>query len=103
MQFYLPDDSVITKDYIKDILVGKKQLLQKSEVDEVKVPEYQELSVKAIWPQFAKDPAMQQFFPDRFPKGKGPPREYFFNVLNTMHPEYLAQVMAHSNKQRMTM
>ena len=32
--------------------------------------------------------------------GKGPPRDYFFNVLNTLHPEYLAKIMAHADEQR---
>ena len=39
---------------------------------------------------FAKDAEMMQFFADKYPKGKGPPRDYFFNVLNTIHPDYLA-------------
>ena len=42
-----------------------------------------------------------QYFPDVYPKGKGPPRAYFFNILNTIHPDYLANVMAHANKERM--
>ena len=42
------------------------------------------------------------FFPDKYPKDKGPPREYFFNILNTIHPTYLANIMQHANKQRMT-
>ena len=42
------------------------------------------------------------FFPDKYLKGKGPPREYFFNILNTLHPDYLQQVMAHAAKQRMS-
>ena len=43
-----------------------------------------------------------QYFPDKYPAGKGPPREYFFNILNTIHPDYLAQVMGHANEQRNT-
>ena len=39
---------------------------------------------------FAKDAEMMQFFADKYPKGKGSPRDYFFNVLNTIHPDYLA-------------
>ena len=42
-----------------------------------------------------------QFFPDKYPAGKGPPREYFFAILNTLYPEYLQRVMAHANEQRM--
>ena len=64
------------------------------------MPHYDELSVKNIFPQFKKDPNMMRFFPDVYPKGKGPPREYFFNVLNTIHHEYLAKILAHADQQR---
>ena len=43
---------------------------------------------------------MMAYFPDTYSAGKGPPREYFFNVLNTIHPDYLAQIMAHADEQR---
>ena len=76
-------------DFLKQVFAGEKNLLEKSEVNEISVPEYEELSVRRIWPEFAKDAAKLQYFPDRFAKGKKPPRKYFFNVLNTIHPEYL--------------
>ena len=66
----------------------------------MQVPHYDELSVKSLYPQFKKDPDMMKFFPDTYPKGKGPPRDYFFNILNTIHPDYLAQIMAHADEQR---
>ena len=65
------------------------------------VPHYDELSVRRLWPDLKKDADVAQFFPATYPKDKGPPREYFFNVLNTVHPEYLQQVMGHANEQRM--
>ena len=43
-----------------------------------------------------------QYFPDKYPKGKGPNRDYFFNLLATLEPDYLWQIMEHANKQRMT-
>ena len=92
----------MTKDFLKQVLAGKKQLMKRADVQEVAVPHYDELSVKHIYPMFAKDAEVMQYFPDAYPKGKGPPREYFFNVLNTLRPEYLQQVMAHANKQRMS-
>ena len=58
MQFYLPDESVVNKDFLKAVFVGKKHLLKKAEVKEVTVPEYPELSVKAIFPMFVKDAEM---------------------------------------------
>ena len=92
----------MTKDFLKEVLAGEKQLLKKSEVNEITVPKYDEISVTALYPHFAKDEEFLSYFPSKYPKGKGPPRKYFFNVLNTLHPEYLQQVMDHANKQRMT-
>lgn len=102
LQFYLPPENLINKDFLKEVLAGKKELMKKSEIDYIEVPHYEELSVKTLYPMFSKDPAMMCYFPDKYPEGKRPPREYFFNVLNTVHPNYLEQIMGHANKQRMT-
>lgn len=91
----------MNKDFLKDVLAGNKMLLKKSEVQPITVPFYDELSVKALWPQFSKDKEFTQYFPDKFPKDKGPPRQYFFDILNTVYPEYLQQIMGHASKQRM--
>ena len=56
----------------------------------------------ALYPQLRADKEFQQFFPDVYPKDKGPPRDYFFNVLNTVHPKYLEKLLTHANEQRMT-
>ena len=68
----------------------------------IEVPHYDELSVRSLWPELNKDADFMRHFPSTYPKGKGPPRDYFFNVLNTLQPEYLAKVMAHANEQRMS-
>ena len=93
---------MFTKDFLKAVLAGEKQLLKKDEVQHIHVKHYDELAVKHLYPQFKKDADMMCYFPDKYPLGKGPPREYFFNVLNTVHPQYLEQVLAHANKQRHT-
>ena len=68
----------------------------------VEVPHYEELSVKNLYPQFAEDDLLRRYFPDEYPQGKGPPREYFFNVLHTLYPEFLQRILDHAHKQRMT-
>ena len=98
----MPPFKQVNKDFLRQIFTGEKQLKKKNEVDYIHVPAYDELSVKNLYPQFAKDAEFMAYFPDAYPKGKGPPRDYFFNVLNTLHPDYLAQVLEHANKQRMT-
>ena len=92
----------MTKDFIKAVFAGEKQLLKKVDVITIEVPHYEELSVKNIYPSMRKDAEFQQYFPDQYPKGKGPPRDYFFNILNTMQPDYLSQIIQHAAKQRLT-
>ena len=92
---------MVNKDFLKEVLVGKKMLFKKAEVATIEVPQYDELSVKTLWPEFRKDAEFMKYFPSTYPKGKGPPRKYFFDVVNTMYPEYLAKVMMHANEQRM--
>ena len=46
--------------------------------------------------------AFNIYFQDEYPDVKGPCREYFFNILNTIHPEYLKEVLTHASRQRMT-
>ena len=92
---------MLNKDFLKQVLTEEKQLLKKSEVTYIHVPQYEELAVKHIWPQFVEDREMSQYFPDVFSPCKGPAREYFYNVLNTVHPEYLERLLNHANKERM--
>jgi hypothetical protein len=66
------------------------------------VPHYDELSVRKLYPHFKGDKQFTQYFPDTYPKNKGPPRQYFFDVLNTVYPDYLRQIMAHANSERMS-
>ena len=62
---------------------------------------YDELSVRNLWPEMKKDAAFMQYFPEKFPKDKGPSREYFFDILNILYPEYLAKIMGHAARERM--
>ena len=73
-------------------------LMKKTDVLRITVPHYDELSVKSLWPHVSKDPEFMQYFPDKFPPGRGPPRQYFFDILNTLQPEYLERILAHASK-----
>ena len=72
----MPPDHMLNKDFLKQVLTEEKQLLKKQDV--------------------------QHIIPDAFSPGKGPSREYFYNVLNTVHPDFLKRLLDHANKQRMT-
>ena len=96
----MPPENLVNKDFLKDVFVGKKQLMLKSEVKQIEVPHYEEISVKALYPELKKDAEMMSYLPDKYPAGKAPPREYFFNILNKIYPQYLEQIMGHSAQQR---
>ena len=88
MQLYLPPENTITKDFLKDVLGGKKRLLGENDVKRVNMPHYDELSVKGLWGELSQDPEFMTFMPDSFPKGKMCDRTYMFNILNTVHTDY---------------
>ena len=64
--------------------------MKKKEVDYVHVSHYEELSVKNLWEGLKDDKSFNIFFQDKYAKDKGPCRIYFFNILNTIYPEYLS-------------
>ena len=98
----MPPKAQVNKDFLKAVFTDEKKLLLKKAITTVHVPRYDELSVKQLWPALAKDPGFRQYFPDNFAEHKGPSRSYFFDILNTLYPEYLTQISDHANKQRMT-
>jgi len=59
----------MTKDHMKQILIGNKRLLKLKEVNEVVVPHYDELSVKSWYPKMITRPELQPYFPERFAVG----------------------------------
>ena len=96
----MPPQGQVTKDFLKQVFAEEKQLLRKAAIKAVEVPRYDELSVKKLWPSMSKDKKFMQFFPDDFAESRGPSREYFFNILSTLYPDYLVKITAHANKER---
>ena len=100
VQLYVPPRTMLTKDFLKQILAEHKELIEIKEVKLIKVPFFDELSVKNLWPQMKNANDFMKFFPNKLPKGRLPDRTYFFNVLNTISPEYVAHLIQHANLQR---
>ena len=43
-----------------------------------------------------------RYMPDPSPDMRVPDRKYLFNILNTLKPEYMKNVIDHANNQRMS-
>ena len=54
----------VTKDFFKEVLASKKELLALSEVALINVPFYDELSVRRLWPEMQEDEEFMRYFPD---------------------------------------
>jgi len=78
---------MFTRKFAKEVLKGDKKLLKLREVQFVQVVKYDELSVKHLYIDFIELPAMAEYFPDEYPKGRQCDRDYMFNVANTLHEE----------------
>ena len=89
------------RDFIKAILRGDKSLLKMSEIRQVNVPKYDELSTKKLYPlQLDGHPEVMCHLPDSFPKERYPDRDYFFTVLATKRYEWLTSCIEHAKKMR---
>ena len=86
----MPGEKQVNKDFLKAVFSDEKKLMKKKEVDYISVPHWDELAVNKLWPQMKTDVAFNIYFQDEYPGVKGPCREYFFNILNTIYPDYLA-------------
>ena len=74
---------------MKQVLTGEKRLLKKNEVNYIHVPGYEELSASRLWGDLKDDKTFNIYFQDNYANQKAPCRDYFFNMLNTVYPEYL--------------
>jgi len=97
LQLYLPPDYLINRDFLKLVLTGRKKLIPLKDVKYVNVPKYEELSVEKMWPIMKPDAEFMAHFPDTLPKGRNAPREYFWNVLNTVHELYVQRLISHAH------
>ena len=57
-------------------------------IKSVYVPSYPELRVESFWKVIKSTPRYIEYFPDYKPS-KLPPREYLFNLLNTIDPDLI--------------
>jgi hypothetical protein len=97
---YLPPYDQFTVAFARDVLEGKRTLLSNAEVRRIVWPNYAEISVKALWPEFSVREETAQYFPSYIPQGRQMDKTFFFNVLNTIVPEELEQILRYALVQR---
>jgi hypothetical protein len=87
---------------LKAVLAGNKKLLKMAELRPINAPFYDEISVKNIYPRVKDDTTVSQYLPDNLPAGRQLDRTFFFNVLHTLHPDFVKGIISHAQRLRNT-
>ena len=90
--------SHVNKDFLKQLFAGEKKALKITQITHIIVPKLDELKCEAIIAMIGKDDAARLYLPDEYFKKKKADRTFLFNILNTVHPGFLNQLVSHANK-----
>ena len=61
---------------------------------------YPEVSVKALYADYAERPAIKPYLPPKLHKGRQCDKDYFFTIVNSICEGEVAAIMNHANQQR---
>lgn len=86
----------MTKDFLKLVFAGKKDLIPLAQIRPVNVPRYDELSVLSLIKDVMAQADLAKFFPEQRTPADLPDRDYFFTVINTEEPGYLSSLIKHA-------
>jgi len=98
----LPPIGMVTRLFLKQVLTGEKALLKMTEVRFINPPAFDEIGIKALYDEALKMQGKTKYFPDKYAKSRQCDRSYFYNVLNSLYPEEVKEVINHANRQRFT-
>ena len=91
---------MVNKDHMRKILLEEKRFMPLEDVKPVNMPKWDELSVKHMWPKMKAIEGFMLYMPERLPKKILPDREYFFNIMNSVNPDYVQKAIQHAAAQR---
>ena len=96
VQYYLPQYGQLNRDFYKAVFAGQKKLLRVQEVKHINVPKLQELSLKSLGSSLKDDEQLALYLPSKWHEKGKLDRVWVFNVINSIHPGYLEQVIGHA-------
>ena len=93
----MPSFKTCRLEFLQAIFAGKKKALRATDVPARRVPHWPEMAVKTIYPQMiAMHPDLLDYLLE--PHGNKvklfPEREFFYTVLNALHPDTYEDLIA---------
>jgi len=86
----------VNKDHLKDLFAGKKKAYYITDISHIIVPMLDELSVKNMLRMIEPEDPARYYFPETYWKKAKPDRAYVFNIINTVHPGYVSELIGHA-------
>ena len=74
--------------------------MKNEDIKFINMPKYDELSVKNLYSKFAEYPYFLDYFPDSFPKGWTPDRDYVMKIYNTLYKEEMKELKRYALAKR---
>ena len=76
----------------------EKKALKLNHVSFINVPVFDEVSVKNLMNMVHNDQLACSYLPDEYLEKKTPDRQFLLNIINSLYPEYLDNVIQHASK-----
>ena len=99
-RFYLPPKDQLTKEWLRMVLKGEKRFLPQSEVKSCDVGHYPEVSVKALYEEYAQRKEVEPYMPPKLHKGRTLNKKYFWDVVGSIFPDEISSTIQYANEQR---
>ena len=101
-QIYLPEERHCTLEFLRAILNGQKSYYVTKDVKLVSVPRYSEITVKQVINFIFDKPHILKYIPNlKKSSDKSMDREFLFNIVNTVEPEYFPELVRQVEAERM--
>ena len=97
---YVPHINDVNLRYFKKVNQGKKKLLPRKGLNNVKWSRYPEFSVRNLMKQLEGNPNLSKYFPDKEDLLKPLNRRWGYTVLATLKPEFCNKLLQTANDKR---
>ena len=88
---------------MQQILSNEKSFFWQRHVKHLRIPLWPELSVQRIWEQAVRLGNFRAYMPDEWNGNSKTERTFFWDILTTLAPEYVEELVKDCRRQRLGM
>ena len=97
LQQYLPPENHVNKDFLKQLFIDEKKVLKAAGVRQIIVPKLDELNTSPILGMIEEGDILRDYYPYDYFKKKKPDSTFVLNMMNTVHPGYLDELISYAS------